>query len=532
MVWFDNNEAVGGRDDTMKLIRKILTVGDDNSNDEKESAEAAAADVWNPDHGFEYDLVVIGGGSGGLATGREAAKLGAKVAILDFVKPSPAGSKWGLGGTCVNVGCIPKKLMHNAALIGEHKEAGAFYGWGDAGNKGSHDWDTLRQNVQDHIKGLNFGYRVALREEGITYHNKLGRFVGPNELLCTDNKGKESTITGARFVIAVGGRPTNLSCPGSEYAITSDDLFMKKTAPGKTCVVGAGYVALECAGFLTGLKQGDVTVLVRSIMLRGFDREIVSRVKDMMLHNGTNIIEGVTPASIEKLETGKLRVTFSDGNSDEFDTVLAAVGRYMDVDQLGVGAESQVPLQFDPKGKLLCKNEQTSIPHIYAVGDIVSGVPELTPVAISAGRLLSKRLFGNGTQLMRYKDVATTVFTPLELGTIGLTEEEALAQYGEGNVEIFHRAFHPLEWTIVEDLAEIRCLAKVIVEVDTNKIIGMHIAAPNAGEIMQGFGVAFRKGITHKDLLDTVGIHPCTAEEFVDLDISKSSGKSFEKKGC
>lgn len=492
----------------------------------------ANVDQWNSEHGFEYDLVVIGGGSGGLSTAREAAKLGAKVACLDFVKPSPAGSKWGLGGTCVNVGCIPKKLMHNAALMGEHADASAFYGWQGEGAK--HDWESLRQNVQDHIKGLNFGYRVALREEGIKYLNKLGKFTGPNEVECVDNKGNVSKVTGARFVIAVGGRPSALSCPGGEHAISSDDLFMKKTPPGKTCVVGAGYVALECAGFITGLKGGEVTVLVRSMMLRGFDRQIVEKVRETMLHNGTKIIEGVTPQSIEKLPSGKLLVTFSDGASDEFDTVLAAVGRGMDTDKLGIDASGAMPLTVSKGGKLICTNEQTSVPHVYAVGDIVDGAPELTPVAIKAGRLLARRLFGKEEpEYMDYKGIATTVFTPLELGTVGLSEEEAIAQYGEDAVEIYSRSFHPLEWTIVESAAELRCIAKVVVDKDSDKVLGMHIAAPNAGEIIQGFALAFAQGnLTHAALLDCVGIHPTVAEEFCGLDISKSSGLSTEKTGC
>jgi thioredoxin reductase (NADPH) len=217
-------------------------------------------------------LIVIGGGSGGLACAKEAQKLGARVAVLDFVKPSPHGTTWGLGGTCVNVGCIPKKLMHTAALMGESAMEAENYGWKRSGSQAPHSWNTLRDNVQDHIKSLNFGYRVQLREQGVTYLNKLGKFVGPNTLEVVDKKGKKETITGARFVVAVGGRPTPLACPGGELAISSDDLFSLENPPGKTCVVGASYVALECAGFIHGLKQGEVSVLIRSIPLRGFDR--------------------------------------------------------------------------------------------------------------------------------------------------------------------------------------------------------------------------------------------------------------------
>jgi thioredoxin reductase (NADPH) len=207
-----------------------------------------------------------------------------RVCLLDFVKPSPAGSKWGLGGTCVNVGCIPKKLMHTAAMYGDHARDAALYGW-EGGVTTSHSWETLRNNTQDHIKGLNFGYRVEvspslslwtspcpqLREKGVSYLNKLAKLVDAHRVEVSDKKGSK-TISGARIVIAVGGRPSPLQCEGAELAISSDDLFMKADPPGKTCVVGAGYVALECAGFIQGLRQAQVTVLVRSILLRGFDR--------------------------------------------------------------------------------------------------------------------------------------------------------------------------------------------------------------------------------------------------------------------
>jgi len=181
-------------------------------------------DSVDPNHGFDYDLIVIGGGSGGLACSKEAKRLGAKVAVLDFVKPSPLGTTWGLGGTCVNVGCIPKKLMHNAALLGEHTHSAKEFGW-EINEEPKHNWETLRDNVQDHIRSLNFGYRVQLREQGVTYINKLGSFVNENTLECVDKKGNKENITAARFVIAVGGRPSPLNIPGGEYAISSDDLF-------------------------------------------------------------------------------------------------------------------------------------------------------------------------------------------------------------------------------------------------------------------------------------------------------------------
>jgi thioredoxin reductase (NADPH) len=223
----------------------------------------------------------------------------------------------------------------------------------------------------------------------------------------------------------------------------------------------------------------------------------------------------------------------SNGQSDEFDTVLAAVGRKPDIAGLGMDAAGSVPVVLGPSGKILCTNEQTSVPHIYAIGDVVEGAPELTPVAVQAGRILARRLFASSSELMVYKNIATTVFTPLEFGTVGLNEEEAIAKYGAENIDVYMSSFKPLEWSIVHDYEELQCLAKVIVDKNSNdKVLGMHIAAPNAGEIIQGFAVAFRKGLYHKDLLETVGIHPTTAEELCGLEISKSSGKDTKKAGC
>lgn len=331
IVWLqsgDEQTYVGGCDDLLAWCREGSYVPHSST---RISTSESITEVMSVDedvtHEYEYDLVVIGGGSGGLATAKEAHLLGAKVAVLDYVKPSPQGSKWGLGGTCVNVGCIPKKLMHTAALLGEHAHEAESFGWaGEEKDHKTHNWIKMRENIQDHIKGINFGYRVQLREAGVTYLNKLGRFTGPNTLECTDSKGKVQIVTANRFVIAVGGRPTLLDCPGGEYAITSDDLFMKESPPGRVCVVGAGYVALECAGFLNGLNQGEVVVLVRSIMLRGFDRDLVDRIQTYMTVAGTKILTGVLPESIVKTASGRFLVKFSTGEEEEFDTVVAAVG--------------------------------------------------------------------------------------------------------------------------------------------------------------------------------------------------------------
>merc|ERR1712232_948222 len=259
---------------------------------------------------------------------------------------------------------------------------------------------TMRDNVQNHIKGLNFKYRVNLREKNVTYLNKLGKFKDAHTLELTDKKGRISQITAARFIVAVGGRPTPLDCEGGELAISSDDIFALKTNPGKTLCVGASYISLECAGFLRGLGL-DVTVAVRSILLRGFDRECADMIGDYMVSQGVKFKKQVVPSKLEKVEGDKIKVTFSDGSQDTYDTVLVAIGRSADTSKLGL--ENVNVATSSKNGKISTVLEQTSTPHIYAIGDVMEGCPELTPVAIQAGISLSRRLFGDPKNLWTTK---------------------------------------------------------------------------------------------------------------------------------
>jgi thioredoxin reductase (NADPH) len=333
-------------------------------------------DGHKPDHGYDFDLVVIGGGSGGMAAAKEAAALGARVACLDFVKPSPAGTTWGLGGTCVNVGCIPKKLFHAGSLLNEAilQDSSAF-GVQIASEMQVNEistkvqWPVLRENIQNYIRSLNFKYRVRLREKEVTYLNKLGTFKDAHTIEAVDKKGRSNTITSSRFLIATGGRPTPLSCPGGDLAISSDDIFFMEQSPGKTLCVGASYISLECAGFLAGIGL-DVTVAVRSILLRGFDRECSDRVgKFMEDHSKVKFRRGVVPSKLQKLENGQIEVTFSDGSTDSYDTVLAAVGRTADTEKLGI---ARLGIKVNPKNqRILGKYEQTDCPNVYAVGDVL-----------------------------------------------------------------------------------------------------------------------------------------------------------------
>ena len=586
-------EFIGGCDDTLEWCRKLLAAqqqqleqqqgGGGGETRPSPVAAAMVPDGHVPGHGYDYDLVVIGGGSGGLAASKEASRLGARVAVLDYVRPSPAGSRWGLGGTCVNVGCIPKKLMHNAALLAEaHARDAPHYGvgvtrdmedgWGGGASVDNdappHGWETLRSNVQNHIRGLNFKYRVELREKDVTYINALGSFVDGHTLETVNSKGVRSTLTFSRCVVAVGGRPTPLACPGGDLAISSDDVFSLEDDPGKVLCVGASYISLECAGFLRGIGR-DVTVAVRSVLLRGFDRECADMIGTHMRDMGVKFVEGAVPQRLERAGSGRIRATLSDGHSDEYDTVLGAIGRTGDTSGLGL---QNAGIRSNPSnGKIHAIHEQTSAPNVYAIGDVVDGRPELTPVAVHAGRALARRLFGGSDAAMDYRNVCTTVFTPLEYGTVGYPEDDAVSEFGREGVVVYHKYFVPLEWSISPSRGHARGFCKVssffvvwresrtgtafpprgyrdcplprrdscyqyvffvaifffssqtvrngkaVVERRTGRVLGLHYLGPNAGEVMQGFGTAMKLGCTFEDIVGTVGIHPTTAEEFTTL---------------
>ncbi|XP_033018484.1 thioredoxin reductase 1, cytoplasmic, partial [Lacerta agilis] len=489
---------------------------------------------------YDYDLIVIGGGSGGLAASKEAAKLGKKVLVLDFVVPTPLGTRWGLGGTCVNVGCIPKKLMHQTALLGQAIKDAPKFGWQLDDKAINHSWDTMTEAVQNYIGSLNWGYRVSLRENKVTYENAYGEFIGPHKIKATNNKGVQKFYTAERFLIATGERPRYLGIPGDkEYCITSDDLFSLHYCPGKTLVVGASYVALECAGFLAGLGL-DVTVMVRSILLRGFDQEMANKIGEHMEEHGVKFIRKHVPSQIEQIQEGTpgiLRVTsHSTENSSEilqgeYNTVLLAIGRDACTRKIGL---EKVGVKINEKtGKIPVNDEeQTNVPYIYAIGDVLEGKLELTPVAIHAGRLLVRRLYSGANTKCDYVNVPTTVFTPLEYGACGYSEEKAIETFGVDNIEVYHSYFWPLEWT-VPARDNNRCYAKVICNIpDQERVIGFHVLGPNAGEITQGFAAAIKCGITKDQLDSTIGIHPVCAEIFTTLSVTKRSGGDITQSGC
>lgn len=489
------------------------------------------------DSQYDFDFFVIGGGSGGLAAAKQAAGLGAKTGLADFVKPSPAGTSYGLGGTCVNVGCIPKKLLHIAAhRLEVMKEAGEYgLSSGDSEATASANWANLIQSVNMYIRKLNWNYKTELRDKRVMYHNAFATFVDAHTLELTSKNGEKQRVTSKFILIACGGRPSLGGYPGAEEnCISSDDIFWKKEAPGKTLVVGASYIALESAGFLNGLGF-DTTVMVRSILLRGFDQDIASKIGQAMDRRGVKFEWGLTPSRFEKNETsGKVTVYVPSESGDivfgEFDTVLMAVGRNGCANLLNL--EAAGVLYKRTSGKISATNDdKTNIDNIFAIGDVVDGRMELTPPAIMAGKMLAERLFAYTSQQMDYTNIPTTVFTPVEYGCVGLSEEKAKETVPYHTV--YHRYFQPLEYAILHDRPEDECYMKVITEPKEGRVVGIHYLGPNAGEIIQGLAVAIKAGVTKDHLDSTIGIHPTSAEWFVqgNLDTVKQEGVELTSGG-
>ncbi|VDL98874.1 unnamed protein product [Schistocephalus solidus] len=454
---------------------------------------------------YDYDLLVIGGGSGGLALAKESARLGAKVALLDYVNPTPKGTIWGLGGTCVNVGCIPKKLMHQAALLHHALEDAKAFGWNVPDNL-NHDWESMISGIQDHIHSLNFGYRSVLMSTKVTYLNALGELIDPHTVKTTTKTGVIKNITARTIALATGERPRYPSIPGAkEFGITSDDLFSLSYKPKKALFVGASYVSLECAGFLHSIGV-DVTVMVRSIFLRGFDQQMAEMIGGHMEKSGIRILRPCIPTGIKKkepvggenneLDQYEVSGVFQDHTKrlfvEDFDTVVFAIGRdpctnSMGLSNVGVKVTGSRYVETD-------EEERTNVPNIYAVGDINARGLKLTPVAIQAGKNLARRLYAADDVLTEYDNIPTTVFTPLEYGSIGLSEEKAIEKYTAEKIRVYHSHFQPLEWTVPHRDDNV-CYAKLIcLKSPGEPIVGFHVLGPNAGEITQGYAVAMKMG--------------------------------------
>eukprot|EP00466_Bigelowiella_natans_P020041 jgi/Bigna1/52445/estExt_Genewise1Plus.C_80086 len=490
-------------------------------------ALSSPPELTKPRASDEYDLAVVGGGSGGLAAAKEAARCGAKVVLFDYVKPSTQGATWGLGGTCVNVGCVPKKIMHYAALLGQGFFDAKKLGWeiGGSGTNIKHSWESLVSAVQMHIKSLNFGYRTGLRKAGVEYQNAYARIKGDHEVEFRRKDNTTGVIKAGRVLIAVGGRPYIPSdIPGArEFAITSDDIFSLRRHPGKVLVVGGSYIALETAGFLHEIGI-DVEVAVRSCVLRGFDRQCADKVEETMQQLSVQF-------EIAASNKGGERIV---RETREYNTVLFATGRRPDTSSLNLESVG-------------CEVADSSSPTswVHAVGDAIAGKPELTPVAIRQGETLARRLFKGSNELVDYDQVATTVFTPTEYGSVGLSEELFVLKDLTFFWQVYLSEFSSLEHAAVHREKHIsarenaydlemppNALSKLVCrKSDDNRVLGFHFVGPNAGELTQGFALALALGAKKRDFDKLVGIHPTDAESFTSLSVTKSSGESWVAAG-
>ncbi len=444
-----------------------------------------------------FDLIVLGGGSGGLATAQRAADYGAKVALFEPAR---------LGGTCVNVGCVPKKVMWNAAELASAIANAGHYGF--EVQSGGHDWVKLKRGRDAYVARLNDIYQRNLERRNIEVVRSYGRFAGPHEVV--DQAG--GRYTAPHILIATGGYPIVPDLPGAELGITSDGFFELEQRPQRVAVVGSGYIAVELGGVLRALGS-DVTLFLRfDRVLRSFDTSLSDHLMTHMRAAGIEIVTGIFPAALHG--PGPLLLELADGSRHgEFDALLWAIGRRPNSASLGLEHAGITPTAI---GHVLVDAYQnTEVDGIYAVGD-VTGRAELTPVAIAAGRRLADRLFDGQTERrLSYEVIPTVIFSHPPIGTIGLSEGEALQRYPRDEVRVYQTEFVPMFHALTEEKP--RTAMKLVVVGDEERVVGCHVIGPGADEMTQGFAVAITMGARKADFDDTIAIHPTSAEELVTM---------------
>ena len=444
---------------------------------------------------YEFDLFVIGAGSGGVRAARFAAGFGAKVAVAE--------SRY-LGGTCVNVGCVPKKLLVYGAHFAEDFEQASGFGWnlGEA----SFDWATLIANKDREIQRLNGIYRNLLVSSGVTLLEGHAKLTGPNEV---EVNGKRHTAK--HILIATGGWPQIPEIPGHEHAITSNEAFFLKELPKRVLVVGGGYIAVEFAGIFHGLGAQTSLLYRGDMFLRGFDGAVRKHLHEELTKRGMDVQFNADIARIDKQADGSLKATLKDGRELVADCVFYATGRRPMLDNLGLESTG---VKLDKRGFVeVDELYQSAEPSILAIGDVIGRI-QLTPVALAEGMAVARRLFRpEQYRPVDYKMIPTAVFSLPTIGTVGLSEEQAIE---EGHkVQIFESSFRPMKLTLTD--CQERTLMKLVVDAETDKVLGCHMVGPEAGEIVQGLAVAMKAGATKQHFDETIGVHPTAAEEFVTM---------------
>jgi len=444
-----------------------------------------------------YDLIAIGGGSGGLSVAEKAASYGKKCAVIEPDR---------LGGTCVNRGCVPKKVMWNAANLNQAISLSKSYGF-DVEKKGF-DWKALVESRESYIHSINNWYSNYLKDSNIDHINGYAKFVNKNTI---DVNGTEYTAD--HIAISTGGTPIVPDIPGAEHGISSDGFFELQTLPKRVVIVGTGYIAVEIAGVLNALGSEVTLLLRRQHILGRFDSLMRETLTEEMIENGINILSCMNLSSIMKDENDQLTLKGNAGfEISKVDSLIWAIGRRPLTNELNL---SSTGLETDKNGFLLCDEFQnTKQENIYALGDI-TGRAALTPVAVAAGRRLADRLFGGQPERhLDYNNIPSVVFSHPPIATMGLTEDEARKQHGDA-VKVYQSRFTPMLYSM-SDKDEKTAMKLVTIGAD-EKIVGCHIIGHSADEMLQGFAVAIRMGATKKDFDDTVAIHPTSGEELVTM---------------
>ena len=442
---------------------------------------------------YQFDLFVIGAGSGGVRAARMSAAYGAKVAIAE---------ERYLGGTCVNVGCIPKKLFVYGSHFGHEIEDASAFGW--TTREPGFNWDVLLDNKNEEISRLNSVYRNLLESNGVKIFETHAELVDAHTVRIGNH-----TITSKYILIATGSWPSVPDMPGKNHVITSNEAFFLEKLPSRAVIVGGGYIAVEFAGILQGLGVETTLLYRKSLFLRGFDLQVREFVRDELIASGINLVFDTQVVAADQTPDA-VQLTTQAGDSISTDLVLSATGRTPFTGSCGL---DRVDVELNEK-KAIVVNErfQTNVPNIFAIGDVINR-KQLTPVAIKEGMCLSGNLFGGRDATLSYDDIPTAVFCQPNIGTVGPTEEVAREIYA--NLRVFESTFKPLKHTVSK--RNERCFMKLLVDVETDRVIAAHMVGSDAGETIQGLAVAIKAGATKSQFDETVGIHPTAAEEFVTM---------------
>ncbi len=442
--------------------------------------------------GYDFDLFTIGAGSGGVRASRMSAAFGAKVAVAE---------ERYLGGTCVNVGCIPKKLLVYASHYGEDLQDAAGYGWAAAGQ---FDWSRLIANKDKEIRRLNEIYRKLLSDAGVTIIEAHAEVIDPHTVLIDGRK-----ITARFILVAVGSWPMVSNFPGAVHAITSNEAFYLSALPKRVVIVGGGYIGVEFAGIFHGLGVQTTQLYRNELFLRGFDIDIRTSLAEEMRKRAINLRFKTDIARIDKAEDG-LMATLTDGSMIEADQILYATGRISKTPNLGL---ENAGVALKENGAVIVNEySQSTVENIYAIGDCTDRMM-LTPVAIAEGMAVAQTLFNNKPTKPNYLNVPTAIFSNPNCGTVGMTEDQARANNIE--IDIYRSRFKPLKHTLTG--RDERTMMKLVVERDTDRVLGCHMVGADAGEIIQGLAIALNCGVTKAQFDATIGIHPTAAEEFVTM---------------